>query len=138
MQSLIDQDEAYTERERIEQSLIDQDDAYTQQQADQAQAEREQRFIDQDDAYTQQQAQQQADAEQQQAAADEQARAEQSLIDQDEAYTEQQTAEAEQVAYTQEWLPFYTDLAGGSQVEGIRLLNAEYEAGVPRSDPPPI
>ena len=123
------------------QSLIDQDDAYTQQQQSQQQAASEQSLIDQDEAYTQQQQSQQQAADQQQAAAEDQARAdeqqaasEQSLIDQDTAYTEQQTqqqaAEAERVAYTQEWLPFYADLAGGSQAEGIQTLNQEYDAGV--------
>ena len=47
-----------------------------------------------------------------------------------EASAEQQTAEAEKIEHTKSWLPFYSDLAGGSQSEGIRLLNQEYEAGV--------
>lgn len=81
------------------------------------------------------------EAEERDAAAAEQAAIEQSFIDQDDAYTAQQAqqaeaaeteaaAEAERIEHTQQWLPFYSDLAGGSQSEGIQTLNAEYEAGV--------
>lgn len=81
------------------------------------------------------------ESEEREAAAAEQSRIEQSFIDQDDAYTQQQataeqaaadqvTAEAEQIEFTKQWLPFYADLAGGSQSEGIRLLNQEYAAGV--------
>ncbi len=81
-------------------------EAEEREAAEAEQAAREQRFIDQDDAYT---AQQQAEAE---------------------AAAEQQTAEADRIEHTKNWLPFYSDMAGGSQSEGIRLLNQEYEAGV--------
>ena len=82
-----------------------------------------------------------AQAEKSEAAAAEQAAREQRFIDADDAYTERQAAEAvaaeeqaaaeaEKIEYTKTWLPFYSDLAGGSQSEGIRLLNQEYAAGV--------
>ena len=90
-------------REAWERMLIE---AEAREAAEAEQSRIEQSFIDQDDAYTQQQ----AEAEQ--------------------AAAEQQSAEAEQIEFTKTWLPFYVDLAGGSQSEGIRLLNAEYEAGV--------
>ena len=81
------------------------------------------------------------ESEAREAAEAEQAQIEQSFIDQDDAYTQQQaqqaqTAEAEaaeaaaKIEHTKTWLPFYSDLAGGSQSEGIRTLNAEYDAGV--------
>ncbi|MCY3739937.1 MAG: strawberry notch family protein [Candidatus Poribacteria bacterium] len=90
-------------REAWERMLIE---AEAREAAEAEQAAIEQSFIDQDDAYTQQQ----ADAEQ--------------------AAAEQQVSEAEKIEFTKAWLPFYADLAGGSQSEGIRLLNAEYDAGV--------
>ena len=81
------------------------------------------------------------ESEEREAAAAETAAMEQSLIDQDEAFTQQQAAaaetaaeqqalDAEKIEHTQTWLPFYSDLAGGSQSEGIRVLNQEYGAGV--------
>lgn len=47
-----------------------------------------------------------------------------------EASAQRAAAEAEKIEFTRNYLAFYSDLAGGSQSEGIRLLNAEYEAGV--------
>jgi len=99
-QTSLDQD---LRRQAWERILIE---AEEREAAEAEQAAIEQSFIDQDDAYTQQQA---AEAE---------------------AAAEQQTAEAAQIEFTKTWLPFYADLAGGSQSEGIRLLNQEYEAGV--------
>lgn len=71
-----------------------------------------------------------ARTEGQETAAVEQAAREQRFIDADDAYNQQQAQATEKVEYTKEWLPFYSDLAGGSQAEGIRTLNAEYDAGV--------